>query len=64
MIYKGNRAKSFIFIFISFPASQLVGVGVGKRGAYQLVHGYLLPRQYSLGTTLGFTGPVAANYRQ
>ena len=32
-------------------------VGVGKRGAYYLVHGDLL-RQHSFGTTLRFTGPV------
>ena len=39
-------------------------VGVGKRGAYQLVHGDL-PRQHSFGTTtLRFTGPVPADSRQ
>ena len=38
-------------------------VGVGKRGAYLLVHGDL-PRQHSFGTTLGFTGPVPADSRQ
>ena len=32
-------------------------VGVGKRGAYYLVHGDL-PRQHSFGTTLRFIGPV------
>ena len=35
-------------------------VGVGKRGAYLLVHGDL-PRQHSFGTTLRFTGPVPAD---
>ena len=38
-------------------------VGVGKRGAYSLVHGDL-PRQYSFGTTLRLTGPVPADSRQ
>ena len=38
-------------------------VGVGKRGAYYLVHGDL-PRQHSLGTTLMFTGPAPADSRQ
>ena len=38
-------------------------VGVGKRGAYQLVH-YDLPRQHPFGTTLRFTGPVPADFRQ
>ena len=33
---------------------------MGKRGAYQLVHGDL-PRQYPLGTFLRFIGPVPAN---
>ena len=38
-------------------------VGVGKRGAYQLVHGDL-PRQHSFGATSRFTGPVPADSRQ
>ena len=38
-------------------------VGVGKRGAYQLVHGDM-PRQHSFETTLRFTGPVPADSRQ
>ena len=38
-------------------------VGVGKTGAYQLVHGNL-PRQHLFGTTLRFTGPVPADSRQ
>ena len=38
-------------------------VGVGKRGAYELVHGDL-PRQHPFGTTLRFTGPVPADSRQ
>ena len=38
-------------------------VGVGKRGAYSLVHGDL-PRQHSFGTTLRFTDPVPADFRQ
>ena len=38
-------------------------VGVGKRGAYYLVHGDL-PRQHSFGIALGFTGPVPADSRQ
>ena len=38
-------------------------VGVGKRGAYYLVHGDL-PRQHPFGTTLRFTGPVPADSRQ
>ena len=38
-------------------------VGVGKRGAYLLVH-CDLPRQHSFGTTLRFTGPVPADSRQ
>ena len=38
-------------------------LGVGKRGEYYFVHGDL-PRQYSFGTTLRFTGPVPANSRQ
>ena len=38
-------------------------VGVGKRGAYELVHSDL-PRQHSFGTTLRFTGPVTADCRQ
>ena len=37
--------------------------GVGKRGAYYLVHGDL-PRQHSFGTTLRFTDPVPADSRQ
>ena len=38
-------------------------VGVGKRGAYYLVHGDL-PRQHPFGTTLRFTGPVPADSPQ
>ena len=38
--------------------------GVGKRGVSWLVHGDLLPRQHSFGTTLRFTGPVPADPRQ
>ena len=38
-------------------------MGVGRRGEYQLVHGDL-PRQNSFGTTLRFTGLVAADSRQ
>ena len=38
-------------------------VGVGKGGAYKLVHGDL-PRQHPFGTTLRFTGPVPADSRQ
>ena len=38
-------------------------VGVGKIGAYHLVHGDL-PRQRSFGTTLRFTGPVPADSGQ
>ena len=38
-------------------------VGVGKRGAYYLVHGDL-PRQHPFGTTLRFTGPVPVDSRQ
>ena len=38
-------------------------VGVGKRGAYYLVHGDL-PRKHSFGTTLRFSGPVPADSRQ
>ena len=38
-------------------------VGVGKRGAYYLVHGDL-PRQHLFGTTLRFTGPVPVDSRQ
>ena len=38
-------------------------VGVGERGAYELVHGDLL-RQHSFGTTWRFTGPVPADSRQ
>ena len=38
-------------------------VGVGKRGAYYLVHGDL-PRQHSFGTSLRFTGLVPADSRQ
>ena len=38
-------------------------VGVGKKGAYQLVHGDL-PRQHSFRTVLRFTGPVPADSRQ
>ena len=38
-------------------------VGVGKRGAYQLVHGDL-PRQHPFGTTLETTGPMPADSRQ
>ena len=38
-------------------------VGVGKRGAYQFVHGDL-PRQHSFGTALRFTDPVPADSRQ
>ena len=37
-------------------------VGVGKRGAYSLVHGDL-PSQHSFGTTLRFTGPVRGSER-
>ena len=47
-----------------FPHAHFIPiVGVGKRGAYQLVHGDL-PRQHSFGTTLRFTGPVPADSRQ
>ena len=38
-------------------------VGLGKRGEYQLVHSDLLG-QHSFGTTLRFTGPVPADFRQ
>ena len=38
-------------------------LGVGKRGAYSLVHGDL-PRQHPFGITLRFTGPVPADSRQ
>ena len=38
-------------------------MGVGKRGAYESVHGDL-PRQHPFGTTLRFTGPVPADSRQ
>ena len=38
-------------------------VCVGKRAAYELVHGDL-PRQHSFGTTLRFTVPVPAYSRQ
>ena len=38
-------------------------VGVGKRGAYSLVHGDL-PRQHSFGTILRTTCPVTADSRQ
>ena len=38
-------------------------VGVGKRGAYKLVHGDL-PRQHSFETTSRFTGPVPEDSRQ
>ena len=38
-------------------------VGVGKRGAYQLIHGDL-PRQHPSGTTLMFTGSMSADSRQ
>ena len=38
-------------------------VGMGKRGAYSLVHAEL-PRQHSFGTTLRFTAPVPADSRQ
>ena len=37
-------------------------VGVGKRGAYELVHGDL-PRQHSFGTTLRVAGPVPVDSR-
>ena len=37
--------------------------GVGKRGAYLLVHGDL-PRQHPFGTTLSSAGPVPADSRQ
>ena len=43
--------------------SSIITVGVGKRGAYYLVHGNL-PRQHSFGITLRFTGPVPADSRQ
>ena len=38
-------------------------VGVGKSGAYYLVHGDLL-RQHPFGTTLRCTGPVPVDSRQ
>ena len=38
-------------------------VGVGKRDAYELVHGDL-PMQHPFGTTLRFTGPAPADSRQ
>ena len=38
-------------------------VGVGKRGAYELLHGDL-SRQHSLRTTLRFASPVPADSRQ
>ena len=38
-------------------------VGVGKRGAYWLVHGDL-PRQHPFVTTLRFIGPVPADSPQ
>ena len=38
-------------------------VGVGKKGAYWLIHGDL-PRQHSYGTILRFTSPVPADSRK
>ena len=38
-------------------------VGVGKRGAYHLVHGDLL-RKHSFESTLRFTDPVPADSRE
>ena len=38
-------------------------VGAGKRGEYELVHSDL-PRQHPFGTTLRFTSPVPADFRQ
>ena len=49
--------------FCGFDAFTAVHIGVGKRGAYLLVHGDM-PRQHSFGTTLRFTGPVLADSRQ
>ena len=38
-------------------------VGVGRKGAFELVRGDL-PRQHSFGFTLTFTGPVSSYSRQ
>ena len=52
-----------VFFPVDAQFIQLLIVGVGKRGAYELVHGDP-PRQHSFGTTLRFTGLVPADSRQ
>ena len=54
--------NSSIYNFI--PRTHFIPiVGVGKRGAYKLVHGDL-SRQHPFGTTLRFTGPVPVDSLQ
>ena len=53
----------YINTYIHTYAVSIPIVGVGKIGAYKLVHGDL-PRQYPFGTALRSTGPVPADSRQ
>ena len=64
---KGKRFRGLFQDIISLRYFQhahfIPIVSVGKRGAYELVHGDL-PKEHSFGTTLRFTGPVPADSRQ
>ncbi|CAM9956414.1 unnamed protein product [Ascophyllum nodosum] len=62
-IWGGHRVGVECWRLLRTAPSPVPIVGVGKRGAYQLVYGDL-PRQHSFGTTLRFTGPVPADSRQ
>ena len=56
-VFRVNRMFGY-FQHAHFIA--IIIAGVGKRDAYQMVHGDLHP----FGTALRFTGPVPADYRQ
>ena len=60
-----KRHHSFLALLMvgSQQAHFIPIVGVGKRGAYDLVYGDL-PRQHPFGTTLRFTGSVPTDSRQ
>ena len=62
---KGVVDPLMLYIFCRYfqHAHLIPMVGVGKRGAYLLVHGDL-PRQHPHGTTLRLTGPVPMDSRQ
>ena len=50
-------------ILSTCPHTVILTVGVGKRDAYELVHGDL-PRQHHFKTTLRCTGSMPADSRQ